>query len=461
MNDFSVLIVDDSKIELVLIKSFLSQYNFQSIICCEDSREVLNLVAKENIGLIFLDLEMPYLSGEQILRELKNKYPSIPVIINTVHDEVERVIGIMKAGATDYLIKPVSKSRIHAVIQHVAEIRLLRNENTSLKDHFIRQKLDCPENFAEIITTDEKMFTLFRVIETIAKTDLEVLITGETGTGKELIARIVHKISCRKGQFVPVNVASINKELFEDTFFGHLEGAYTGARKARKGLIEQANGGTLFIDEIGDLSLDLQVKLLRFLQDKHYFPVGADELKKADVRIITATNKNLQQMVKENQFRDDLYYRLRMSPLQLPPLYKRKGDIIPLLHHFIDKACKRFNKKLPQVPKELYSILSNYPFPGNIRELEGIVMNAVAQLTSEVLSLEPFKHLLNDNPDTKSFPDFQKLVSSLEILPTLDNADIILIQEALARTNNNQTLTANLLGISRQTIYRKLNKETD
>jgi DNA-binding NtrC family response regulator len=291
-----------------------------------------------------------------------------------------------------------------------------------------------------------------------------VLITGETGTGKELVARTIHTLSNRKGNFVPVNVAGLDDNVFADTLFGHKKGAFTGADQARSGLIEQASGGMLFLDEIGDISPISQVKLLRLLQDGEFFPLGSDIVKHSDARVVVATNQNLQTLQESGKFRKDLYYRLRAHHIHLPPLHDRKDDLPILVNHFLEKASKTLGKEKPTFPVELFSFLATYPFPGNIRELESIIFDAVTSCKSEKLSLEPFRaYILESEPAAKTEAKEKSMAASTlkEKIDTISHmTEKQMIIDALNKTNQNRTKAAELLGISRRTLQNKI-KEYD
>ncbi|NIY18432.1 MAG: AAA domain-containing protein, partial [Nitrospinaceae bacterium] len=267
-------------------------------------------------------------------------------------------------------------------------------ENSLLREHLLSSELLHPEAFADIVTADKTMHALFQYIEAVSTTPQPILITGETGAGKELIARSIHDVSKRRGKYVPVNIAGLDDNVFSDTLFGHVRGAFTGADKKRDGLIEQAAGGTLFLDEIGDLNASSQVKLLRLLQEREYFPLGSDTPRRTDARIIVATNRDLQKMQKEGEFREDLYFRLRSHLIRLPPLRERLDDLPLLVDHFLTRAAEGLGRKKPTVTAELFQLLSTYPFPGNVRELEAMIFNAVSTHTSGTLDLASFKQII-------------------------------------------------------------------
>jgi DNA-binding NtrC family response regulator len=317
------------------------------------------------------------------------------------------------------------------------------------------------------------MHGVFRYVEAIAATPLPVLVTGETGVGKELIARAIHSLSGRMGAFVPVNVAGLDDTLFSDALFGHKRGGFTGADRDRSGLIEQAAGGTLFLDEIGDLAAASQVKLLRLLQEGRYYPIGSDLQKASDARVVVATNRDLAAMQEKGEFRRDLYYRLRSHHVHLPPLRRRKEDLPLLVDHFLGKAALLLGRSRPTPPKELVGLLDAYAFPGNVRELEGMIYDAVSRHRSGVLSLESFREKIGPEavaafgggagpkagPGGPAADDGRPLpIAFGEALPTLPDAERLLIDEALRRAGGNQTTAAKLLGLSRRALNTRLRR---
>ena len=308
------------------------------------------------------------------------------------------------------------------------------------------------------------MYAVFQYTETIAQTPMPVLITGETGVGKELIAAAIHKLSGRAGEFVSVNVSGLDDHLFSDTLFGHRKGAFTGADSPRKGLIEQASNGTLFLDEIGDLHMESQVKLLRLLQEGNYFPLGEDFPKMSTARTVVATNRDIQFLRDSETFRKDLYFRLQTHHIHVPPLRERSGDIPLLVNHFLDSAAETLGKETPTPPPELFTLLNTYQFPGNVRELEGMVLDAVSQHKGGVLSIEPFRDkigqespVLRETSETGE-AEFAKELSALRKLPSLKAGEQLMIAEALKRANGNQTVAAELLNMSRQALHNRLSR---
>ncbi len=457
-----ILLVDDEQAFLFSAENVLISNGITNVKSVSDSTTVMNLLAHEEFSVIVLDINMPVISGMDLLPQIVEKHPLTPVVILTAVNEVESAVQCIKAGAFNYILKPVDDARLVTTIRGGLNLKDAREENVRLKDYLLRDKLEHPEAFAHIITKSSSMRAIFKYIEAIARTSLPVLVTGETGVGKELIASAIHSLSNRSGNLIPLNVAGVDDNLFSDTLFGHKKGAFTGADTERKGLIEQAEGGTLFLDEIGDLSLESQVKLLRLIQDGKYFPLGSDIAKLADVRIICATNKNIDSMKEGNAFRKDLYYRLQTHHIHIPSLKDRKGDIQLLINHFMEKASQQLGKKKPTPPKELYTLLSNYSFPGNIRELEGIIFDAVSVHSSGVMSLGPIRDKIfrEENFSTDTTTSEEGIIFS-DHLPTLKEAEESLIAEALKRAEGNQRIAADILGLSRRALNNRLSRKTD
>ena len=461
---FPVMMVDDEAQAITSFEMALRSANMNNFIRCHDSRDVMPLLSSQEIEVMLLDLRMPHISGEELLPMITSDYPEIPVVVITGSNDVDTAVKCMQYGAFDYILKPVEKSRLIGGVKRAVELRELQRENQLLKAHVLSDELEKPEAFSEIITTSASMRSIFQYIEAISNSPRPVLITGETGVGKELVAKAVHTLSNREGAFMPVNVAGLDDHVFADTLFGHKKGAFTDAREARGGLIEQAAGGTLFLDEIGDLSTSSQVKLLRLLQEGEFFPLGSDVAKRSDARIVVATNQNLEELQASGKFRKDLYYRLCSHHIQIPTLGARREDLPVLVDHFLAKASKTLNKKKPTPPAELITLLSTYHFPGNIRELESIIFDAVSSHKSGKLSMDVFKaHIAQKHPTLKPdsgdlTPEISTPVIFSEQLPTLKQAEQLLIDEAMKRSNGNQSIAALGLGISRQALNKRLKK---
>ena len=435
----------------------LKSSGINNIICTKDSSEVLDILSKQEIGVILLDLIMPHISGEELLPIIRLDFPDIPIIIITGNTEVSIAVECMKMGAFDYLVKAVEDSKLIATVKRAIEIQELKKENSNLKKHFFSNELEHPEAFSEIVTGNDRMRSIFLYVEAIAKSSQAVLITGETGVGKELIARVLHSLSELKGKFLTVNVAGLDDNMFADTLFGHRKGAFTGADQALNGLIERASGGTLFLDEIGDLSHASQVKLLRLLDAQEYFPLGSDIAKRSEARIIVATNRDLNRAIESGDFRKDLFYRLSTHNIHLPPLRERMDDLPLLVEHFIKASAKELGKKKPTAPPELFTLLGTYHFTGNIRELKSMVFDAVSKHKSGTLSLERIKSAIGEKTLMTSIKKNEESpVSFTEKLPTIKRATELLIAEAMKRSKGNQSIAAQLLGISQQALNNRL-----
>lgn len=460
----SVLLVDDEEQILFSAAALLRRNSFRNVAAVSDSREVLPLLGRENVGVIVLDLFMPHLSGTDLLVDLCRDFPHIPVIVMTAAHDLETAVDCMKKGAFDYLLKPVENARFLSCVTKALEIFTLKNRMTLLEQHLFTGRLDHPEAFSSIIGASRKMLAVFTYCEVIAASRQPVLVTGETGTGKELIARAIHQLSGVSGRFVPVNVAGLDDTIFTDTLFGHRRGAFTGANEPRRGLIDSAADGTLFLDEIGDLAEVSQVKLLRLLQEEEYYPLGSDVPKKSTARIIAATNRDLREAVEGKTFRNDLYYRLCGHRVVLPPLRERREDIPLLVDHFLRKAAHSLGKRRPSPPPQLIPLLSAHAFPGNVRELEAMVFDAVARHSSGVLSLASFREAIAREGGAVSVPKPDttgtdaRLLRFSQRLPTLKEAENLLLQEAMKRSHGNQGIAASLLGITRSALNKRLRK---
>ena len=463
VSNMPVLLVDDDTQVLHSASIVLRSSGLVHVLTVDDSRSVMPLLAERDIGALLLDLTMPHLSGHALLEQVTEDHPDIPVIVMTATNDLQTAVQCMQDGAVDYLVKPVEENRLVSSVKRALEIRMLRAEVLSLKERLLTDTPHQREAFAEIITQSKEMFAIFRYIEAVASSPQPVLITGETGTGKELVARALHRLSARPGELVTVNVAGLDDTLFSDTLFGHTRGAFTGADQVRDGLMTSTAEGTLFLDEIGDLSVSSQVKLLRLLQDGTFYPVGADRPRQSRARIVCATNCDITLSVSAGTFRKDVYYRLRTHHLHLPPLRARRGDLSLLINHFVDKAARVLGKPVPTVPLALYQLLKTYSFPGNVRELEGLIFDAVACHEGAILSLQSFKEAIAGKSDLAATqqpeePSTGLVAWSPDRLPTLKEAEDALIAEALSRADGNQGVAAGLLGVSRQALNKRLRR---
>jgi two-component system nitrogen regulation response regulator GlnG len=459
-----VLLVDDEPQLLRSASVALRASGIGHVATLEDSRAVLPLLSEQDVSVLVLDLTMPHIPGQVLLEHLTADYPDIPVIVMTATNDLDTAVQCMQAGAIDYLVKPVETNRLISSVRRAMEIRALRAEVLSLKERLLTDTPPQREAFAEIITQSKTMLAIFRYVEAIAASPQPVLITGETGTGKELIARAIHRLGAGRGELVAVNVAGLDDAMFSDTLFGHTRGAYTGADRPREGLIAQAGEGTLFLDEIGDLVAASQVKLLRLLQDGSYYPLGADRPLQSRAHIIVATNYDVAQRVTAGLFRKDLYYRLRTHHIQLPALRDRREDLPLLINYFLEKAALALHKPSPTPPLALYRLLQTYVFPGNVRELEAMIFDAVARHHGGLLSLQSFKAAMAVDPSgTEAGIDPATSLMSLSTLfpdrlPTLREAQEALVAEALRRADGNQGLAAGMLGVSRQALNKRLTR---
>jgi len=434
---FGVLLVDD---ELPWLRSLSLTLEgpggITNLLQCQDSRKVMELLEQNDIGLVLLDLTMPHHSGEELLEQIVAEYPQVRVIILSGMNQLETAVNCMRARMVE-----------------------LEYENQAIRTRFFHDQLDTPEAFASIITTSSAMRARFQYLEAVAPSHQPILITGESGVGKELVAESIHTLSCNSGALVTVNVAGLDDNIFADTLFGHVRGAFTGAENVRKGMIEKAAEGTLFLDEIGDLSSVSQVKLLRLLQNGEYYPLGSDQPKQMSARIVVATHADLDAKMAAGEFRRDLYYRLYSHHVHLPPLRERKEDLPLLLEHFLTEAALKLGKKKPTPPKELAVLLSTYSFPGNIRELEAMVYDAVSQHHGRTLSMKSFLLRIDsqgDYPPIEHPPLNANPFAYLDNVPTLQQAGHLLIDEAMHRSAGNQSIAARLLGISQPALSKRL-----
>ena len=458
---FGVLLVDDEPAWLRSLRLTLERSaGITNIITCQESGMVMDLLEQHEIGLVLLDLNMPHLSGDQLICLIAERHPEISVIVISGMNQIESAVNCIKQGAFDYFVKTVEEDRLVSGVLRAIRVLELERQNREMSSRMLSGELKHPDAFTGIITTDRAMHAIFSYIEAVALSAEPLLILGESGVGKELIAKAAHTLSGCRGQLVSVNVAGLDDVVFADTLFGHLRGAFTGADQPRRGMIEEATDGTLFLDEIGDLSIASQVKLLRLLQEGEYFPLGSDRPKRLKARVVVATHQNLALKQEAGSFRRDLYYRLCTHLVQVPPLRERKGDLPPLLDHFLEDAARALGKKKPTPPRELLQLLATYAFPGNVRELKALVYNAVSVHRDRVLSMDTFLKTIIRSDSKQSPPAVSQaeknLYAGLERLPTFGEAAELLVEEAMTRANGNQTIAARLLGISQPALSKRL-----
>ncbi len=388
-----ILIIDDDKEFLKLFGLTLKKEGF-SVLTSQNIENALSVLEKNDIDLIFLDQYLGETEGTEAISILKNKNPDIPVVILTAYGNLKDAIDAIKKGAFNYLTKPVDRDELNIVINQVKEITTLKKEISNLKDILS----------TDIIAESPVMKSIFKNAEKIAPFDITVLITGESGTGKEVLARFIHKKSKRsKEPFVAINCGAIPHELLESELFGYKKGAFTGANRDKKGLIEEADKGTLFLDEIGELPLDLQVKLLRVLEEGEIRPLGSTKSKKVDIRLIAATNRNLEKLVKEGKFREDLYFRLKVVHFHIPPLRERKEDIVPLAKLFIKKYSKKYGIPEKKLSEKAIQELISHDWKGNVRELEHLIEKTI--IMSEGNSIETFDEISTEGIYIRPFKE--------------------------------------------------------
>jgi len=449
----AIMLVDDEPEILFSFTVMLRRAGFQEVKTIQDSRELLPFLAEREVGAVLLDLQMPHLSGKDLLSELISSFPHIPVIIVTAANQLDTAVDCMKLGAFDYMVKPISPERLVSGIRKALEVNSLRCEIASLRECLKPGESHREEALSRFHTRSGRMQKVFGYLRGVAPSDQPVLILGETGVGKELVARALHDLSGRPGPFVPLNSAGLDDQVFADTLFGHRKGSFTGAEGVREGMITRAAGGTLFLDEIGDLSHSSQVKLLRLLQEGEYYQIGSDQLSFSTARVVAATNCDLACQVAAGSFRKDLFFRLCSHQVRIPPLRERPEDIAPLLEIFLEEAAGSLGKKRPAFPPELLGHLAGYSFPGNVRELRAMTYDALARHPGGVLSLAPFREAIG-----YGLTGAPAEGNSREHFETLKEMEQRLVEQALERTGGNQGAAASMLGISRQALNKRLNR---
>jgi two-component system NtrC family response regulator len=442
----TVMVIDDDDSLRRVIEFTLDEAGF-SVLTARDGSQGLQIFAEELPSVVLTDIQMPGISGYDVLQSIRSSHPEVRVIIVTAFGTVEQAVDAMKDGAFDYLTKPFSRDELTLVVKRAFSFLQLEEENSRLK-----QELSDKVDFEHLVGISDAMQDVFERVRRVAVSDASVLIGGESGTGKELIARAIHYGSGRRnGPFVPINCAAIPAELLESELFGHVKGAFTGAVKDRKGKFEQADGGTLFLDEIGDLSPHLQPKLLRVLQEMEIEPVGADQMRKIDVRIVSASNRNLEEKIKTGDFREDLYYRLSVIPVNLPPLRERKQDIPVLVRHFLDVHTQTGRL---EISPEAMTQMMTYQWPGNVRELQNVVEQVVILRQGESIEVRDLPKKVTAMVASRisqvlNLPDEGFSLAELEKEAVL---------QALQHCNWNQTKAADFLRVPRHTLVYRMEK---
>lgn len=463
----SVLVVDDDPMIVDLHVHFLKSQGITKVTTCGLGAEVLELMSKNTFDLVLLDITLPDYSGLDLLPHIVSIHPEISVIMLTGRDDVSTAVRCINDGAFDYMVKPIELNAFRSATERAIDLTSVRRSDRGRNEATSCEDLQFPEVFHELITSDPKMFEVFRYVEDIRASKLPVLITGETGVGKDLLAQSIHAVGGYEGSFTKINMAGIDDALFADALFGHASGAYTGADQARVGQAALADKGVLFLDEIGELSALSQMKLLEFLQDGTYVPVGSDTPVRSTARVVMASLRNLETMCAEGTFRTDLYFRMRAHQVHLPALRERRGDIALLLGHFLDQAAKEMGGKRLQPDRDLVEALKEHDFPGNVRELKFLVHDAVARSPGKTLTPETVFNRTSRNetlrllPSTDGVDDFAEYLASIERIPELRDAARLLIAEALSRTNGNQTSAARILGMTRSALSKRLSRSPE
>ncbi len=441
-----LLIVDDEKVAMKNLEHVMKKEGYE-VTATQSGANALLYLDKQQFDVVLTDLRMEKVDGLQILKKCRTSWPDTEVILITGYATLESAVEAMKHGAFYYIAKPFRLDEVRKVVEEAMEKIRLRRENRALREQV--------ENFqgkVRIITQDAEMQRLLDMSRQIAPTDCNVLITGESGTGKELFAQYLHHLSRRaEGPFVAVNCGAFNEELLANEMFGHVKGSFSGAATDKKGLLVAADRGTLFLDEITEMSLAMQVKLLRVIQEREVLPLGATTPVKVDVRFVAATNRDTQDMMKQGEFRQDLYFRLNVVNLHIPPLSRRREDVPLLAYHFLKKCASRMGKPVAEISAEALNILKAYDFPGNVRELENIIERGVAIATGDIIETAN----LPDDLRELTIRTFRKKGGRL---PSLEEQERDYIRWVLQDAGGNQTLAAQILGIDRVSLWRKLKR---
>ncbi len=444
--NWEILVVDDDEIACESLAAWLREDGYPTDIALS-GQEAINKAKEKEYALYFVDLKMPGgLDGIETMMKIRNMYPDASVIIITAHATVDTAITALKEGAQEYLVKPINPEEITLLVDRIIKVKNLQRQNILL-----RKKLTRQYSFHDIISKNQKMHDIFQLIRDIASLKSTVLIQGESGTGKELVARAIHYSGDRaKKPFVSVSCAALAETLLESELFGHEKGSFTGAASRKKGKFELADGGTIFLDEIGDISAKLQMDLLRVIQEKKFYRVGGSDEIQVDVRVIAATNRDLMKAVKNNEFREELFYRLNVINIQLPPLRERREDIPLLVRHFIDQISHELSKEVNDITENAMRVLMDYNWPGNVRELENTIERAIVTCKTDVLSEDDFTFISKAREMDEDW--------TVPTNETLQNVEQRVIEATLRRFEGNIKETATVLGIDRSTLYEKIKK---
>jgi DNA-binding NtrC family response regulator len=453
-----ILVVDDEEIVLKSCRKILGSDKYD-IFTALSGQEAFDLLAKEPIDIVITDIKMPGMDGMEVLNRIKKDYPDILVIMITGYSTVQSAVQAMKLGAFDYIPKPFTPDEVQVVVEKALEKKSLVHENI-----YLRKELEAKYGFENIIGSSPKMQEVYKLIRKVAPTDSTVLIRGESGTGKELVARAIHFNSPRKQKpFVPVDCGVLAQELLESELFGHVKGSFTGAIVTKPGLFEVAEGGSIFLDEIGDTNSNFQSKLLRVIQEREFTPVGGVKSKKVDLRFVVATNKDLDLMVKEGRFREDLFYRLNVVSITVPPLTERKDDIPLLAYHFLKKYAKEMKKEIKSISVDAMNKLIAYGWPGNVRQLENVIERAIVMAEGDTISTDHLPFVVGaeaDHPDMpipKTSEELKQVKKKLRET-AVEEVEKSFILDVLTRNDWNVTKSAKEVGMQRpnfQALMRK------
>jgi len=446
-----IVVIDDDVRLLSIIETTLLRAKLPVPVLVPDSNQAMDIIRQHSFSVAIIDLIMPNTGGMELLQQVKTEFPGMECIILTAVNEAASAVEALRYGAYDYLVKPVDAERLLITINRALEKFSLKQGMNSLAEHASFAELANRDAFSSIVTEDVSMARVFMQAEAAAATEYNVILTGESGTGKELLARILHGLSPRsRGPFVPVNMSAFPKTLFEGSFFGHAKGAFTGAQTQEPGLLQTARKGTIFLDEITEMDPGAQAKILRVIQEREYFRLGSSQIENVDVRFLAASNRDLKQEIKQGRFREDLYYRLNMFHIHLPPLRERRKDIAALAAHFLKLHAVQNGKDIQSISPAFLEVLQQYSFPGNVRELESIIARAVLQEKDSVLTLSSSLELME-------FENQQQCDSVHKSSPlTLNEVEKKHIEDVLTLKEGNRTHAARALGISLRTLHRKL-----
>jgi DNA-binding NtrC family response regulator len=449
-----VIVIDDDQAILNFMRIFLLQSGEFEVQVLQDSTRAYEKLEKERFDVLLLDMDMPSVTGMDVLRFIKeNNIDIIPIVLTGVED-IDMAITAMKLGAVDYMLKPIDEEKLLETLHSAIDKNKLSRPPAESHEPVTLEGLHDKNVFRNIITQDEQMLKIFHFVEKFSSTDNSVLIWGESGTGKELIAKAIHKISPRKDKkFVAVNAGAFANDLFTSEFFGHDKGSFTGAISDKKGFVEEADGGTLFLDEIGELTLPIQVKLLRVLQEEEFYRLGSTKNRKANVRIIAATNKNLFDEIKKGNFRKDLFFRLNINSINLPPLRERTNDIELLAYHFLDEFNQKYKKNITKISQAVMNLLRGYSFPGNVREMMNIINSSIIVEPSQELQKKSLPNYFLENSQLS-----QETTFNGQMLLPLSEIEKRHIMKILTHTKNNKTKASKILGISRVNLIAKIKK---